>query len=55
MDGDSIVVALREHGPHAWAHLRDGVVYGGYLGEGPAIEWTSRLAPQSGSRCRARS
>jgi hypothetical protein len=38
-DGSTIVVARRAHGPHAWAHLRDGVVYGGFLGEGPAIEW----------------
>ena len=38
-DGSQIVVARRERGPAAWAHLRDGVVYGGYLGEGPAIEW----------------
>jgi hypothetical protein len=37
-DGDQVVVAVRDKGPHAWAHVRDGVVYGGYLGEGPAIE-----------------
>jgi hypothetical protein len=34
-----VVVAVRDKGPHAWAHVRDGVVYGGYLGEGPAIEF----------------
>ncbi len=38
-DGSQVVVARRAHGPHAWAHLRDGVVYGGALGDGPAIEW----------------
>jgi hypothetical protein len=38
-DGDQVVVAVRDKGPHAWAHVRDGVVYGGYLGEGPAIEF----------------
>jgi hypothetical protein len=36
-DGDQVLVAVREKGPHAWAHLRDGVAYGGYLGEGPGI------------------
>jgi len=41
-DGDTIVVAERASGPHAWAHLRDGVVYGGFLGDGPAIEWPAR-------------
>lgn len=40
-DGDRIVVALRASGPHAWAHLRNGVVYGGFLGEGAAIEWAT--------------
>lgn len=39
VDGDTLVVALQGHGAHGWAHLRDGVVYGGWLGEGPAIEW----------------
>jgi hypothetical protein len=39
VDGDVLVVALRERGPYAWAHHRDGAVYGGSLGEGPAIEW----------------
>jgi hypothetical protein len=38
-DGEQVIVALRESGKPAWAHLRDGVVYGGFLGEGPAIEW----------------
>jgi hypothetical protein len=38
-DGDTLVVALHRAGPHAWAHLRDGVVYGGTLGEGPGIRW----------------
>lgn len=41
-DGERIVVAERASGPHAWAHLRDGLVYGGFLGDGPAIEWTAR-------------
>ncbi len=41
-DGDRIVVALRVSGPHAWAHLRDGAVYGGFLGDGAAIAWPSR-------------
>ena len=36
-DGDQVMVAVRDKGPHAWAHLRDGVVYGGYLGDGPGI------------------
>lgn len=40
-DGDRIVVALRDGKKPAWAHLRDGVVYGGFLGNGPAIEWRS--------------
>lgn len=39
LDGSQVVVAKRARGPHAWAHLRDGVVYGGFLGDGPAIEW----------------
>lgn len=38
-DGDSIVVAVRPDGKRAWAHLRGGLVYGGWLGDGPAIEW----------------
>ncbi len=38
-DGDSIVVAVRPDGKRAWAHLRQGLVYGGWLGDGPAIEW----------------
>jgi hypothetical protein len=38
-DGDTLLVALQGHGAHGWAHFRDGVVYGGWLGEGPAIEW----------------
>ncbi len=41
-DGDRIVVAVRASGPHAWAHLREGVVYGGYLGDGAAIEWQAQ-------------
>ncbi|HEX6239940.1 MAG TPA: matrixin family metalloprotease, partial [Polyangiales bacterium] len=32
-DGEQLVIAWRKHGPHAWAHLRDGVAYGGSLGE----------------------
>jgi hypothetical protein len=39
-DGETVIVALREGTKPAWAHLREGVVYGGYLGEGPGIEWT---------------
>jgi hypothetical protein len=39
-DGDTIVVAQHERGKQAWAHMRNGVVYGGFLGDGPAIEWT---------------
>ena len=39
-DGDTLVVALREKGAHGWAHFREGVLYGGWLGEGPGIEWT---------------
>ena len=38
-DGELLVIARRRHGPHAWAHLRDGVAYGGSLGEGPGVEW----------------
>jgi hypothetical protein len=38
-DGDSLVVGVHDKGQHTWAHVRDGVVYGGALGEGPAIEW----------------
>lgn len=41
-DGSRLVVAQRGHGQYAWAHLRDGVVYGGFLGDGPAIEWSAR-------------
>jgi Matrixin len=38
-DGNQVVVATHSKGPHAWAFLRDGVVYGGSLGDGPAIQW----------------
>lgn len=38
-DGELVVVAVQKHGPHAWAHYRDGYVYGGTLGEGPGLEW----------------
>lgn len=38
-DGDTLVIGLRDKGQHSWAQVRDGVVYGGALGEGPAIEW----------------
>jgi hypothetical protein len=34
-----LVVGLRDKGQHRWAQVRDGVVYGGALGEGPGIEW----------------
>lgn len=37
-DGTEIIVAARERGPHAWALVRDGLVYGGFLGDGAAIE-----------------
>ncbi|MFT3921935.1 MAG: matrixin family metalloprotease [Myxococcales bacterium] len=39
-DGDTLVVAMQENGVAGWAHYREGVVYGGWLGEGPGIEWT---------------
>jgi hypothetical protein len=39
-DGDIVVVALHERGTHGWAHYRDGMIYGGWLGDGPGIEWT---------------
>jgi Matrixin len=38
-DGDTLVVAPRERGSHVWAHFRDGALFGGSLGEGPALEW----------------
>jgi hypothetical protein len=38
-DGNTLVVATHSKGPHAWAFVRDGVVYGGSLGDGPAIQW----------------
>jgi hypothetical protein len=37
-DGDGVIVAVHDKGPHGWAHLRDGVIYGGHLGEGPGIQ-----------------
>ena len=37
-DGSQLIVAPRQKGPHAWALVRDGLVYGGFLGDGPAIE-----------------
>jgi hypothetical protein len=37
-DGAEVIVAKRASGPHAWALVRDGLVYGGFLGDGPAIE-----------------
>jgi hypothetical protein len=37
-DGDSVIVAVHDKGPHGWAHMRDGVIYGGHLGDGPAIQ-----------------
>ncbi len=37
-DGDALIVAVHDKGPHGWAHMRDGVIYGGHLGEGPAIQ-----------------
>jgi hypothetical protein len=37
--GEQLVVALRKHGPHGWAYLRDGFLYGGTLGDGPAVRW----------------
>lgn len=38
-DGNEVIVATHSKGPHAWALMRDGVIYGGTLGDGPAIEW----------------
>jgi hypothetical protein len=38
-DGDTLLIAERGAGSRPWAHLRDGVLYGGWLGEGPGIEW----------------
>jgi predicted Zn-dependent protease len=38
-EGEQLVIAWRKHAPHGWAHLQDGRVYGGSLGEGPALEW----------------
>jgi hypothetical protein len=38
-DGDTVVVAIHAKGAHSWALARNGVVYGGTLGEGPAIRW----------------
>jgi hypothetical protein len=38
-EGELLVVALRKKGPSGWAHFRDGFVYGGSLGAGPALEW----------------
>lgn len=38
-EGELLVVAVQKHGPHAWAHYRDGYVYGGSLGAGPGLEW----------------
>jgi hypothetical protein len=37
-DGDSVIVAVHDKGPHGWAHMRDGVIYGGHLGDGPGIQ-----------------
>jgi hypothetical protein len=37
--GEQLVVVLRKHGPHGWAHLRDGLLFGGTLGDGPAVRW----------------
>jgi len=39
-DGDTLVVAVRADGRAGWAHYREGVIYGGWLGEGPGIEWS---------------
>lgn len=38
-DGDLLLVALHKHGPHGWAHLRDGRVSGGTLGFGSELDW----------------
>jgi hypothetical protein len=38
-EGELLVVAQKRRGPHDWAHFRDGYVYGGSLGDGPALEW----------------
>lgn len=36
--GAELTVAVRDAGPAAWAYSRDGLLYGGWLGLGPAIE-----------------
>jgi hypothetical protein len=33
-----VIVAVHDKGLHGWAHLRDGVIYGGHLGDGPGIQ-----------------
>jgi hypothetical protein len=37
--GELLIVALQKHGPHAWAHYHEGLIYGGSLGTGPALMW----------------
>src|SRR5690606_3899589 len=31
-EGDMLLIALKKHGPHGWAQLRDGRLSGGTLG-----------------------
>jgi hypothetical protein len=37
-DGEEIVLGTSEQGGTPWAYHRDGLVFGGWLGEGPAIQ-----------------
>ncbi|HMI93570.1 MAG TPA: matrixin family metalloprotease [Polyangiales bacterium] len=37
VDGEEIVLGTSAHGGTPWAYHRDGLVFGGWLGEGPAI------------------
>jgi guanyl-specific ribonuclease Sa len=37
-DGEEIVVGNSEQGGTPWAYHRDGMVFGGWLGAGPAIK-----------------
>jgi hypothetical protein len=37
-DGAQVVVAPREQGPAGWAYHQDGMLYGGWLGRGAALD-----------------
>lgn len=39
LDGAELIIAQRPEGRPGWAFARDGALYGGWLGQGPAIEW----------------